>query len=353
MNDRERMEALLRREKPDRVPVWPLGYPGFAALNAGYTIADGYNNPKKAFDAQQWCCKQYGWVFTPNFLYGSLGAWEFGGEIKYPTGEFGQAPMITRYPVETEEDGWNMKVPDFKKAGFVPLLVDFNKLAIQERLNNEQFYLEIFFGGPFFVAANICSVEKLCKWMIKKPELAHHMLQLSTNFFLSLAEYWKETLGVEGVLPFTAEPTASNQIISPNQFEKFVYPYIKELHEKILCLGYKHILTHICGEQNANLPFWGQVPMGDPGIISVGHEVDLLTVTEYFPKDIIMGNLDPAIIQTRTPQEIYESSRVVIEKGKNCQGGFAFSPGCELPPKAPPFNVWMMTKAASDFGWYE
>lgn len=34
-------------------------------------------------------------------------------------------------------------------------------------------------------------------------------------------------------------------------------------------------------------------------------------------------------------------------------GGFAFGPSCELPPKAPPYNVWVMRKAINDFGWYE
>ena len=65
-----------------------------------------------------------------------------------------------------------------------------------------------------------------------------------------------------------------------------------------------------------------------------------------------MGNLEPAIIQTGTPGEVYEASREVIEKGKKLSGGFIFAPGCEMPPKTPIENVKMMTKAADDFGWY-
>ena len=74
---------------------------------------------------------------------------------------------------------------------------------------------------------------------------------------------------------------------------------------------------------------------------------------EYFPNDVIIGNVEPAIIQTGTPQDVYELARIVIEKGKKCPGGFALSPGCDLPPKSPPLNVWMMTKALNDFGWYD
>jgi uroporphyrinogen decarboxylase len=100
-------------------------------------------------------------------------------------------------------------------------------------------------------------------------------------------------------------------------------PYTKDLNEKSLSLGYKHIFCHICGEQNMNLPYWAQNPFGDPGFISFGHQVDLETATEYFPNDIIVGNLEPAIIQTGTPKEVYEAARKVIEKGKRLPGALS------------------------------
>ena len=110
---------------------------------------------------------------------------------------------------------------------------------------------------------------------------------------------------------------------------------------------------HICGEHNENLPYWAQIPMGDPGIVSFGHEVDLEKAAEYFPNDIIYGNLEPAIIQSGTPEQVYEAAKVVIEKGKKAPGGFILAPGCEMPPRAAPENVMAMTRAVNDFGWYD
>ena len=110
---------------------------------------------------------------------------------------------------------------------------------------------------------------------------------------------------------------------------------------------------HACGEQNLNLPLWAQCNFGDPGIISVGNEINFEQVAKYFPNDICFGNLSPAIIQFETPEAVYESCRKIILKGKNIPGGFIFAPGCDMPPKSPPYNVWMMTKAINDFGWYE
>jgi uroporphyrinogen decarboxylase len=351
MTDRQRVEALLRREKPDRVPIWPLG-PGFFTLYIGGSIADAYNKPQVYLAGQRKACKDFGWVFYPLMITTIAPA--FGGEMELPRGEYEQAPRVLKYPVETPEEAMNLKMPpDVKTAGTVPIRMEFCKLSSREKLDNEPFNVMVFLGGPFTGAANISGVEKFGRWIIREPEVVHHLMRITVDYYVELAQYWKDTFGLEEVLPFFGEPTASNQIISPRQFEKFAMPYIKELCEAMLAIGYRHIYVHICGEQNLNLPSWAQIPFGDPGIISIGHEIELEAAAEYFPKDIIRGNLEPAIIQTGTPQEVYEAAREVVEKGKSLSAGYIFSPGCELPPRAPIENVKAMTQAVEDFGWYK
>jgi uroporphyrinogen decarboxylase len=354
MTDRERVEALLRRKKPDRVPVWPFAYAGFATVYTGTTIADAYNKPEVSLAAQRKTAQDFGWVFSPMLGYAAYGGWELGGEIKWPSGEFAQAPTVSRFPVETADDVMNLKVPDVKTAGIVPLMKEFYDLSSRERLDNEPFNV-ISFGAnsSFTIAGNISSPDKLCKWIIKKPAVAHRLLQLANEHIIKLAEYWKELYGVEGVLPLGGEPTSANQLISPNMFAEFVLPYIKEANEVFLDMGYKHLYAHICGEHNENMQYWAQIPMGDPGIVSIAQEVDLLKAAKYFPNDIILGNLEPAIIQVGTPDEVYEATKKNVEVGKTISGGYIFSPGCEMPPMAPVEAVKAMTQAVDDFGWYE
>jgi uroporphyrinogen-III decarboxylase len=78
----------------------------------------------------------------------------------------------------------------------------------------------------------------------------------------------------------------------------------------------------------------------------------LQKAAETFPHDIIMGNLEPAIIQTRTAEEVYEAAKANILDGITIKGGYIFSPGCALPPKAPPENIMAITRAVNDVGWY-
>jgi uroporphyrinogen decarboxylase len=149
---------------------------------------------------------------------------------------------------------------------------------------------------------------------------------------------------------------AANQIMSPKQFEEFVLPYQYEFQEKVLAMGVQSAFFHICGEQNLNLPLIQQLPLGSPQqpvILSFGHEVDLETAAEMFPNNIIAGNVEPQVIQNGRPEQVYELTRISIEKGKKAPGGFFLMPGCELPPMAPGYNVYAMMKAVNDFGFYD
>jgi len=65
MTDRERIEALLRRQKPDRVPIWPFAYDGFAVVYAKASISYAYNNPEVSLAAQQNARCEDGWVSSP------------------------------------------------------------------------------------------------------------------------------------------------------------------------------------------------------------------------------------------------------------------------------------------------
>jgi uroporphyrinogen decarboxylase len=347
---KNRIVALLSGEHVDRVPLFPLHVHGFSATNVGYPLAHIYNDPEKSFSAQMWTQEQYGYELMPVYNYASYGAWEFGGEVKFPTSEWDQAPSILRFPVETEEDIERLEndgLPEVRQRGSIPLNMEFSK-------QQEDWGTPITFlcGTPFTRAGNVCGVERLSRWILKKPEVAHRLIRLVTQHLLEVAQYWVETFDAERLLPYCGNPTESNQLLSPKAFEKFALPYTKELYEGVKAMGVKHFQFHFCGDQNLNMPHLAKLFSGDIDIASFGHEVDLLTAIEHFGEQcIIVGNVEPAIIQAGPAQKVYELSRECIEKGKHAPRGFMLSQGCELPPKAPPYNVYMMRKAIENFGW--
>ena len=347
LSSSERLRALLEGKPVDRVPFLSFIL-GFCAKNMDYPVSSIYSDPEKSFWAQVYTREQYGYDSEPFYGYASYGGWEFGGEITLPDGEYEQAPSHGRFAVQAEKDIESLEPPDVKKSGILPLAMQFSQIQVKNG-----FSPSVVVGGPFTIAGNVCSVDMLCRWLLKKPELVHRLLRLTTNHILDIAQYWINTFGRNKVRIQIWEPLASNQIISPKQFEKFVLPYQVEVHQKILAMGIDSILCHICGEQNLNLPYWVQVPMGESGIVSIGKEVDITKAIEYFGKIcVIAGNVEPALLQTGTPQVIYQTCQQTIEKGKRAPKGFALMQGCEVPVNTPPYNLYTMKKAVEDFGWY-
>jgi uroporphyrinogen decarboxylase len=331
----------------DRVPFLPFIL-GFCARNVGIPLARTYDDPRQSFWAQMRTREQYGYDGHPFYGYASYGCWEFGGEVRYPAGRYEQAPSHGRHPVETEDDVDDLALPDVRTAGMLPSALRFSRLQQEHGMP-----VSVVVGGPFTIAGNICAVETLSRWLIKKPALAHHLLRLATDHLLQIAEFWLSSFPGERVTAQVWEPSASNQIISPKQFEEFVLPYQRELHERMLALGIEHILCHICGEQKLNLPLWAEVPMGDPGVVSIGSQTDLGRAIEYFgDTSVIAGNIDPVIIQTGTHEEVYELCREAIEAAKHAPRGYILMAGCEVPVMTPPYNLYTMMRAVDDLGRY-
>ncbi len=347
----ERWKAIINRKPVDRVPFFVMGINIFCCKNVGYTVEDTYNNVQRAFDAQVKSAEQYGYYpFTYPGTCAAFWTWGFGGEIKWPKSEYEMAPSSVRYPVQSEEDVKSLKIPSVRE-GFTALQWNMDFCKLQEAFPGMPIVPAL--PAPITLAGSLVGAETLCKWMMKKPELVHQLARTAANHLEEVAEYWANTFDRDRIVFYLYAPNESNQLISPKQFEKFAFPYQKEVHEKVLATGIRHIYVHICGDQNLNLPYWEQIPMGDPGILSFGHEVDLERAAECFPNDIITGNIHSPTLQIGTGEEVYELCRGCIEKGKKAKGGFMLASGCCVPPATPSYNYYIMQKALNDFGWYD
>ncbi|MGD8366713.1 MAG: uroporphyrinogen decarboxylase family protein [Desulfobacterales bacterium] len=345
MTPAERMDALFAYEKPDRIPVGAMST-GFNTRNAGHTVADAYQDPEKSFADMLWTTEQYGWDPIPQYAgHTVLGAWDFGGEVRMPKGEFEGALVVTRHPITCEEDVAALTLPDPKTAGRIPQAMRFSELQAEKGLP-----VYFFSRSPFTMAANIAGIDRFLRWTMKQPELCETLLKLSLEHIVNVLSYWVAAFGAERIFAWMSSPSESNQLVSPRTVKQFAIPYHEAYHRRLKEQGIGRFGMHICGDQNLNLPLLAEsAPWPHPSVLSFGHEVDLEVAAAHFPADIIYGNIEPAVIQTGTPEQVYELCRIAIEKGKKARGGFILGPGCGLPVSAPPVNVYAMTKAAHDF----
>jgi len=347
MTSPERMGALMRGEKPDRVPVIPFIF-GHTALMCGQPLARVFDDAEESFRCQLLCQEMYGYDGGPLYAYASAGGWEFGGEIEFPYKKYSGAPVVTRRPVQSEEDALALEVPaDVTKAGALPIALG---LARLQAAHGMPVTMQI--GSPFTWAGSVIGEDRMMMWLLKKPELVHRVLDKVSEFVIKVAEYYAAEFGAENLTAFHGAATESNKLISPKQFESFLLPYYQKINERVIGLGVSSFFIHICGEQNRNLQYWQQVPVTRQTILSVGREVSLRTAMDLFPEQIIAGNVDPTLIQEGRAEDVLGQARECIEMAKDHPGGYVLMAGCDVPPQAPPVNVFQLVKAAREFGRY-
>ncbi len=347
MSSRERWEGLLQGKALDRVPCLQFIL-GHTAIVNGQPIAKIYDDARVSFECQRNAMELYGYDGLVLHGWANAGGAEFGGEVEYPYRRYAGAPMVTRNPVQSEQDALELAVPDdVATAGTVPIGLEFSRLQAEHDLP-----CTVQVGSPLTWAGSVCGEERLMLWLIKKPDLVHRVLRVITDFILKKAELWVREFGADRVMAFDL-CIETNRLYSPQQFETFSFPYLREVHEAVTDMGVAIFLSHICGEQNRNLPLWSQLPYGGRGMVSVGREIDLAEAGRAFPDCIITGNLDPVALQEGTAEEVLDLARTCVARGKDHPGGYALMSGCEVPPQAPPVNVFQMVKACRDAGRYE
>ena len=135
--------------------------------------------------------------------------------------------------MQNEQDARDLRVPDdVAGAGTVPIGLEFSRL--QSRLGMP---CTVQVGSPLTWAGSVCGEERLMLWLIKKPDVVHHVLRVVTDFILKKAELWVREFGPENVMAFDL-CIETNKLYSPRQFETFSFPYLKEeVHEKVSEMG--------------------------------------------------------------------------------------------------------------------
>jgi uroporphyrinogen decarboxylase len=347
MTSPERMGAVMRGEQPDHVPVMPFIF-GHTALVCGQPLASVFDDAHESFRCQTLCQEMYGYDGGPLYAYASAGGWEFGGDIEFPYKKYSGAPVVTRRPVQSEEDALALEVPeDVTRAGALPIALELARLQAEHGMP-----VTLQIGSPFTFAGSVIGEERMMLWMLKKPELVHRVLDKVSEFAIKVAEHYAAEFGAENLTAFHGAATESNKLISPKQFESFALPYYTKINERVMALGVSSFFIHICGEQNRNLPYWQQVPVPRRSILSFGRQVPLQTAMEMFPAQIIAGNVEPTLIQEGRAEDVFEQARQCIEVAKDHPGGYVLMAGCDVPPQAPPVNVFQLVKAAREFGRY-
>jgi uroporphyrinogen decarboxylase len=347
MTSRERLQSVMRREKPDRVPV--MSYAGaYAAKLYGMELAKYYTDADICFKCQLLAAEMHGYDDGPRYGWADWGGWEFGGEISFPRSYTQFAPEVIPISIDRPADVEKIIVPNPSTAGANPILLRFNRLC---RANG--YPAKIPGGTVSTYAGSIIGKEKLLRWYAREPSALQVVYEKATQFILATADMMISEFGASNCSVSFVAPLESNDLISPDHFAKFGLVYLKKVIKGMKQRGILKFSLHICGNHKQNLPLWSGVSLPERSTISIGSQMDIAEVAAAFKhRHIIAGNIPTTTLATGTFDEVYNQARDCLENYRDLPGGYILMPACELPLLTPPLNVFAMLKAAWDYGTY-
>jgi len=272
--------------------------------------------------------------------YHNLAIRALGGEIKFRKRG---APDVKSTLLEKPEDIEKLDIEKSLRAdaGIVSLTKAHaltHKAIGHERLVGSSQW------GAFTLTGHLLGVERVMRAMIRKPEEVNKVLSFGSDLAASYLELFAEA-GAE--ILSIAEPTASGDLISRDQFKNFALPWIQKTVARLKRNTKAKIVVHICGNIANRLDLLAE---SGADLLSVDYKVDLAEVrAKVGGKMAFSGNLNPvAVMQNGTPEQVKEAARKAFARA-GAEPGYMFMPGCDIPPATPLENINALVSVAEEF----
>lgn len=367
---RKRVEKAKRFEIPDRVPVIPAIATRFLVPKVDVRFRDYYNDPETMLRTQilgqKWLMENVrtdahsitgAWVgawtdFQNTFEAGSLGC-----KIIFPDDDI---PWVGEGWVKTDEDLKRLEQIDFIHNGINARQMKFRKAM----MNVAEKYAVRFQGGPIFypgenpslthtsdgpfgVAGDVMGQMELFLAVYDRPDFVREVFHIITKKLIDYLDFcWKE----EG-LPLPRDFAWTDDLamsLSADTYRSVVLPFEQQL--RFHFDGY--VSLHMCGDTNHLLKiFVDDLKINE--FQGFGFQVELDRVASVMGgRVVLVGNVNPMLIHSGTPQQVRDATRTVIEKLAQ-KKGLIIQDGSNIPPGTPLENINAMMEAAEMYGRYE
>lgn len=224
MTSRERMDRVLRGERPDRVPFVPSVYEHGAAV-IGVTPTEASLDPRLMARAAVESYRLYGHdLITVGIDIYNIEAEAFGCPVR--RFEDSSIPAIEGHPLGGSKplDPSALAIPREGQSGNrLGLIVEATRRVMEEV--GEETMVYACMGGPFSQAVELRGFDRLIADMEETPSAVHALLEKTTA--LSIAHACRLSQTGAGVNIY--ESWATLPLISPAIFRDFVVPCEKRI----------------------------------------------------------------------------------------------------------------------------
>lgn len=328
MNSIERVQCVLERKQPDRVPYFEW----MVDIKVRKALCPEAETAQEFYD-------QMGWdAVIADTSYEKVqvgeGRWrsEWGFVLQDTQEEHG---VEVESPIKSLADFKRYSPPDPTTPG------RFTKIEEAIERYGGHRAVVVHLNDVFTLPRYLMGMEDLLKSIIKEPELVRALVEMSVDINLELAK----GVAARGIkVVYTGDDYAYNQgpLMSPTQFRELFYPGLKRVIQ-----GFKDLGLYVIKHSDGNL--WPILDL----IIETGIDcldpidplggMDLAEVkAKYGHRVALKGNVDCAqLLSFGTPEQVRAATREALEKGMP-GGGFILSSSNSIHSAVEPENYAAM-----------
>ena len=367
MMPKERMQAAINLETPDRVPVCPLvGVPAAAGL-LGLNLGELHADPNRAIEALLRAFEEFGGWDAVNFFPNIALLYNLGGlAVKVPGKD-----LPDNYQIQFDEKE-TLTVEDYKKiadAGwrdfvvgeYISRISDIKPADIPEawkklwtlkmKCNSEwdkrsvALKMSTEYLHPFFTLSLNRSLLKFTEDLYYRPKLVEPALEVMTEEMIEFGIRSCKRSGDTCI--YVAEERAEAYFYPLKIFERFWWPYTKRMVEAWYSEG---IVTWLHLDQcwDKNLHYFKELPKAS-AIIDLDGLTDIFAAKKVLLNHLcISSDVHPSLLSLGKPEDVEAYCKKLIDK-LGVDGGHILCSGCEVPAACKRENLRAMIETGKTY----
>lgn len=367
---RERVTKARQFETPDRVPVIPAIAHRLLIPKTGISFRDYYRDPETMLRAQILAQK---WLFenVRTDAYSITGAWtgawtdfqntfeagSLGVQVHFPDDDI---PWVGEGWVKSDNDLPKLEAIDYVHSGINARQVEFRRRMIEVAdkypvrfRGGPIFYpgaspwLTNTSDGPFGVTGDVMGQVEAFTAIYERPDFLREVMRIVTSKMIEWLDFCAQEMGLARPIDFSWTDDLAVSL-SAESFREFALPFNQQMRFHFD----GRASLHMCGRSDHLLEIFRDDLKIDE-FQGFGYQVALDRVAEVMGgRVVLIGNVNPMLIQSGTPDDVRQATRTVIEKLKD-RRGLIVQDGSNIPPDAPLENVNAMMDAAELYGRYD
>jgi uroporphyrinogen decarboxylase len=333
MNSLERVQAAVRFEPTDRVPVIAQVFAHTAVLT-GKTVHDYVRSGKVLADCQIRALERYGYDAVFGLMDANVETEALGSKLAYRRDDY---PYVESHALSKETNLDAVSIPDPSSAGRMPEVLE-ALTALRGEVGDEALVVGCVLG-PMSLAGQLLGMETALYLALDDPEGFERLLDFSTRVAV---RFGIAQIQSGAHLPLVFDPAASPAVIPANFFRELVLPRLKTVFSSLDEAGAAAGWLHIAGPTASILPLCAT---SGANILNFDYCVDPGAVMGKAPALCCDGNIKSLDFEEADPEKIMDDSLTLLDVFAE-RGGFILSSGCEIPPGSRPENVDALVSAA-------